>query len=203
MLIISLILVFNAVAAAAAAAYALNPILNSKNPSAVPVQNFDFVYIPRNVVNSHLPAFSPKQLKLKAEKIAKEFKVENKIPLNCMRNQVQLVDWYNKHQIFRKDPQGVKRKALKMELSKLNAELSILIPSRRNFISDLERIQQSIRVICVPPNINARLNDLQFKECMAMKQQELLLSNELMKLNLKERQILKRERDLRKKMVAF
>jgi len=197
MLIILIVFIFNSVI------FALNPILNSENPLAIQVQNFDFVYIPKNVVESHLPAFYPKQLKRKAERIAKEFKVDGKIPLNCMRNQVQLVDWYNKHQIVKKDPQGIKRRAIKKELDKLNMELSYLIPLRRNFISDIGRLQQSIRVICIPPNINARLNDLQFKECMAMKQQETLLSNEVTKLNHDERQILERKSDLRNELIIL
>ena len=178
----------------------LSPILNSENPSALPVQNFDFVYIPKKVVESHLPSFYPNQLKLKAKRIAKEFKIENKIPLNCMRNQVQLVDWYNKHQMVKKDPQGIKRREMKKELDKLNMELSYLIPLRRNLFSDIGRLKQSIRVVCIPPNINTRLNDLQFKECMAMKQQETLLSKEMIKLNQKERQILRKERDIRKSL---
>lgn len=180
--------------------FGLSPILNGGNPSAIPVQNFDFVYIPKHVVESHLPSFYPTKLKMRAERIAKEFKVEGRIPLNCMGNQVQLVDWYDKHQMAKKDPQGIKRRAIKKELDKLNMELSLLIPLRRNFYADLERLQQSIRIVCVPPNINSRLNDLQFKECGAMKQQETLLSSELMKLNQKERQILRREKDLRRNL---
>lgn len=179
---------------------AVRPILNSENPSAVPVQNFDFVYIPKSVVESHLPSFSPKQLKQKAERIAKELRIENKIPLNCIGNQVQLVDWYNKQKMAKTDPQGIKRRSIKMELEKLNTELSLLIPIRRNIFSDIARLQQSIKIKCIPPSPNARLNDLQFKECMAMKQQEKLLSSELVKMNQKERQILRREIDLRKQL---
>lgn len=180
-----------------------NPILMANNPSAVPVQNFDFVYIPKDVVLSHLPAFDAKKLKLEAEIIAKKLKInEKKFPLNCTQNQLRLVNWYKQQKISQKDPKGETRQRLKMELAKLNSQLEILIPQRKNLIIDIQRLQKTVQNRCNDPSIT-RLSDFQFNECKAMKEQVMILSRILMDLNENERVLLQRERDIRKQFTLL
>ena len=177
------------------------PILMSNNPSALPVQTFDFIYIPKHVVISHLPAFEGKRLKEKAKNIAKTMQINvNKFPLNCTRNQVQLVNWDQLRKISQKDPTGSLRKGMKLELKKLAGELEELIFKRRNLIEDIKIIQKTVQNRC---SNNVRLPDFQFNECRAMKGQLMKLSRKLMDYNENERIILQREKDLRKQFKLF
>lgn len=176
------------------------PVLISENAAAVPVQNFDFVYIPKHEVYSHLPSFEPKKLKIEAEKIAKMYKIdEKKFPLTCTQNQVRLVDWHNRRKLIQRDPNGNLRRSMKLELEKLNGDLAVLIPRRRNLFIDIQRLQRTVQNRCYLPS-NQRLSDVQYNECQAMKNQLMLNSRILMDLNRAERIILQREIDIRKRL---
>jgi hypothetical protein len=175
------------------------PILFSDNPSAVPVQSFDFVYIPKEVVQTHLPAFEQKRLRLRAEHAIKELKLNVPVPADTTA-QLQLVGLLKRKQISEKDPKGEKRKALKRELCKMNTELNLLVPIRRNLISDIQRLQRTAQKECTPTNLNSRLSDKQDAECRAMKDYITFQSSQLMKMNQKERIYLQRMRDIRKEI---
>lgn len=175
------------------------PILFSDNPSAVPVQSFDFVYIPKEVVQTHLPAFEKKRLRLRAEHAIKELKLNIPVPADTT-TQVQLVELLKRKQISEKDPNGEKRKSLKRELCKMNTELNALVPIRRNLIADIQRLQRTAQRECTPTNLNSRLSDRQDAECRAMREYITFQSSQLMQMNEKERIYLQRIRDIRKEI---
>lgn len=172
------------------------PILYSDNPSAVPVQSFDFVYIPKEVVQNHLPAFEKRKLNIEAHKIA----VENKIKppaFNETAAQVQLVEWFKRRKINEHDPKGERRALLNRTLCKSQAELDLLIPQRKNLITDLQRLHKKIQRDCSQSN-TVRLSDFQDSECRAMKEHSAHLSVMLMQMNEQERRLLQLIIDTRK-----
>lgn len=175
------------------------PILFSENPKAVPVQNFDFVYFPKEVVQAHLPAFEKKRLRLKAENAIKMLKLNIPVPVDPAR-QLELVELYKRRQVFEKDPKGLKRTALKKELCRLNQNLTLIIPMRRNLVSDIQRLKRTIRRDC---NINIRLADKQDAECRAMRDYLNLQMTQLSEMNQRERFYLQRMRDIRKEIILL
>ena len=180
--------------------YAISsPILFSGNPSAVPVQNFDFVFIPKDVVQTHLPAFEKKKLRLQAIRAAEMLKVP--IPqMDDTIGMVQLVDLYKRHQISKNDPNGSRRKQLKKELCQMNTELDVLIPLRKNVISDMQRLQQPFQTTC---NRSTRLSDQEYLHCKAIDKHLKINSGRLMQMNKREKVILQRIRDIRKEILLF
>lgn len=175
------------------------PILFSENPKAVPVQNFDFVFFPKEVVQAHLPAFEKKRLSLKAENAIKMLKLNIPVPVDPAR-QLELVELYKRRQVFEKDPKGLKRTALKKELCILNQNLYIIITMRRNLVSDIQRLKRTIRRDC---NVNIRLADKQDAECRAMREYLNLQMTQLSEMNLRERFALQRMRDIRKEIILL
>lgn len=175
------------------------PILFSENPKAVPVQNFDFVFFPKEVVQAHLPAFEKKRLSLKAENAIKMLKLNIPVPVDPAR-QLELVELYKRRQVFEKDPKGLKRTALKKELCILNQNLNIIIPMRRNLVSDIQRLKRTIRRDC---NVNIRLADKQDAECRAMREYLNLQMTQLSEMNQRERFALQRMRDIRKEIILL
>jgi hypothetical protein len=172
------------------------PILFSENPNAIPVQNFDFVYFPKEIVQAHLPAFEKKRLRLKAENAIKILKLNIPLPVDPAK-QIELIDLYKRKQISEKDPRGEKRMELKKELCKLNHNLNLIIPIRRNLISDIQRLKRTIRRDC---KINFRLTDKQDAECRAMQEYINFQTTQLAELNQRERFDLQRMRDIRKEI---
>ena len=176
------------------------PILFSDNPSAVAVQNFDFVYFPKEVVRSHLPAFERNKLRLQANRIAQKHNLT--IPkYNDTTTHLGIVEWFKRRQITEKDPDGEKRKGLKRELCKLTSQLDEIIPLRKNLITDIQRLQTASSASC--STSNNRLNDSQFHECKTVKEHLQLQSSQLMKMNEKEKEILQKMRDVRKQIVQL
>lgn len=177
-----------------------NPILYSDNPSAVPIQNFDFVYIPKDVVHNHLPAFEKRKLDLEARKIAVDHKI--KAPaFNQTASQVQLVEWFKRRQINQNDPKGERRAVLNKKLCRSTAELDLLIPLRRDLIVDLKRLHGKIQKDC--SDKNGRLTDRQNSECRTMKEHAAHLSSKMMKMNTKERILLQLILDTRKEFILL
>lgn len=179
-----------------------NPILFSDNPSAVPVQSFDFVYIPKEVVHSHLPAFEKKRLQMRAEHAIKELKLKMPVPQDTT-TQLQLVGLLKRKQISEKDPNGEKRKTLKKELCQMNTELNLLVPHRKNLIADIQRLQRTTQRECSPTNLNSRLSDKQDAECRAMKEYITFQSSQLMEMNQREKIYLQRIQDIRKEITLL
>lgn len=177
------------------------PILFSDNPSALPVTNFDFVFIPKEVVRSHLPAFEQNKLRLQANQISKRFNLT--VPkYNDTAMHLNIVEWYKRRQISEKDPDGQRRKALKRELCQLTTQLDPIVSLRKNLIMDIQRLQASIQRSCSTTS-NSRLSDSQFIECRVMKEHLELQSTQLMKMNENEKKILQRMRDIRRQIALF
>ena len=178
------------------------PILNSENPSAVPIQNFDFVFIPKEVVQSHLPAFEKRKLRLTANCIAKELNIFPPAPTDYA-SQLKLLEWYERKKLAEKDPKGIKRKYLNRELCRLNSLLDYLVLRRRNLISDVARVKLSIQECNLQVKSSSSNSDFRFIECEAIKEHFIRLSTELRQMNLKEREILQRISIIRKEFTLF
>ena len=172
----------------------VKPILNSDNEKAVPVQNFDFVYIPKDVVMQHLPAFDPKQLNIKAHKIAQKYNMPAPA-FNETAAQIDLIEWYKRKRMSETDPSGEKRRALKAEKCEKTKKLEAIISIRKNLIADIQRINRKIHNDC---KTSGRLSDFQYSECAALRSTSKIQSQELMQINEKERQILHKLRDIKK-----
>lgn len=177
------------------------PILNSDNPLAVPIQNFDFVFIPKEVVQSHLPAFERRKLRLKANCIAKELNIFPPAPTDSA-SQLKLLEWYKRKKLAEKDPKGMKRKYLNRELCRLNSLLDFLVLKRRNIISDVARVKISIQE-CNSRVKSSSNSEYRYIECKAIKEHFTRLSTELRQMNLKEREILLRIAIIRKEFTLF
>jgi len=172
------------------------PILFSDNPNAVPVQNLDFVYFTKEIVQAHLPAFETKRLRLRAENAINKLKLNIPVPVDPVK-QLELIEVYKRQQISEKDPKGERRKSLKKELCKLNFNLNLLVPIRRNLVSDIRRLKSTSKREC---NSNGRLTDKQEAECRAMREYINLQSTQLMEMNERERFDLQRMSDIRKEI---
>ena len=172
------------------------PILFSDNPNAVPVQNLDFVYFTKEIVQAHLPAFETKRLRLRAENAINKLKLNIPVPVDPVK-QLELIEVYKRQQISEKDPKGEIRKSLKKELCKLNYNLNLLVPIRRNLVSDIQRLKSTAKREC---NSNVRLTDKQEAECRAMREYINLQSTQLIEMNERERFDLQRMSDIRKEI---
>lgn len=195
--VLSLILLFNDYCSCSNP----KPILNSKNPSAIPIQNFDFVFIPKEVVKLHMPAFERCSLRLKAERIAQELKISLPIPTD-VETQFKLLEWYKRQKWAKQDPNGDKMKSLKRELCKLNSQLDSLISYRRNLISDVARLSLSVKD-CDSGHSNQALSDSRFIECKAIKDHYTHQMSELNRMNLNERNILQEIHNIRQQFALF
>lgn len=175
------------------------PILFSDNPNAVPVQSLDFVYFTKEVVQAHLPAFEKKRLRLRAENAINKLKLNVPVPADPAK-QLELIELHKRHQIAEKDPKGEKRKSLKKELCKLNYNLKLLVPFRRNLVSDIQRLKITAQREC---NTNLRLTDKQEAECRAIREYINLQATQLMEMNERERFSLQRMRNIRKEIILL
>ena len=169
------------------------PILVPKTPTARPVREFDFVYLPKETVVRYLPGFSRLELRKKSEKAAKILNIPQP---QDPRAQVLAIQKARRIELESLDPNGQQRQIITSRLALLKQQLDLVVGQRNRFLVDLDRLkaEQTHCSATNPTDSQARLR------CLAVDDEISSLNSIITPLNQQERQILKETFDLRKRL---
>lgn len=153
------------------------------NPDVVPVQQLDYVYLPKGVVESLLPRKTRRHIRVEACEIASSF------GLSCPENlktQLQLIDTYQKYRKIEADPSGGRRKAINEKIVELTEQLNMVVNERRLILLDLNNAANN-SIGCN----SFQISDARKAECSVLHAQIPPLQAELAQLNSREMKIIK------------
>jgi len=158
------------------------PIITD-SPDAVPVQQLDYVYLPKEVIESLLPHRTRREIRVEACEVASLFN------LPCpddYKIQLQLIETYKKYRKMQSDPDGRKRIELQRQLAELNTQLNQIINERRIFLLNLKTAERNFRGCHAH-----QISDARKAECDALSDQIQPQQRKLAELSSQELEIMK------------